>query len=84
MKGEAATEPVLTSIGQPYGKNGAQVALRWILQKGIVVIPKSVRKARIESNADVFDFELTADEMARIDALDRHHRYGPDPDNFNF
>ncbi|MEZ4700054.1 MAG: aldo/keto reductase [Rhodothermales bacterium] len=84
MKGEAATEPVLTSIGRRYGKNGAHVALRWILQKGIVAIPKSVRQERIVANAQVFDFELTPEEMARIDSLDRHHRYGPDPDNFNF
>lgn len=84
MKGEAATEPTLAAIGRKYGKNGAQVALRWILQKGVVAIPKSVKQERIVSNAAVFDFELTADEMRQIDGLDRHHRYGPDPDNFDF
>lgn len=84
MKGEAATEPVLLEIGRPYGKTGVQVALRWILQKSIVVIPKSVHQERIVANAAIFDFELTAEDMARIDDLDRHHRYGPDPDNFSF
>jgi diketogulonate reductase-like aldo/keto reductase len=84
MKGEAATEQTLATVGRRYGKNGAQVALRWILQKGIVAIPKSVRQARIVENADLFDFALTAKEMEQIDSLDRHHRYGPDPDRFNF
>ncbi len=84
MKGEAVSEPTLAAIGRKHEKNGAQVALRWILQKGVVAIPKSVKQERIVSNADVFDFELSADEMRQIDGLDRHHRYGPDPDNFNF
>lgn len=61
---------VLTQIGAAYGKTAAQVMLRWNLQRGVVVIPKSVHKERMEQNIDVLDFELTADEMTRIAALD--------------
>jgi methylglyoxal/glyoxal reductase len=60
------------------------VVLRWDLQHGVVTIPKSVRKERLAENADVFDFELSADEMRRIDSLDRGERTGADPDNFSF
>jgi diketogulonate reductase-like aldo/keto reductase len=76
--------PALVDIAKKHGKTPAQVVIRWDLQSDIVTIPKSVHEARIIANADVFDFELSADEMAVIDALDRGHRFGPDPDNFNF
>ncbi len=62
--------PVLTKVGQKYGKSAAQVALRWNIQRGVVVIPKSTHKDRIEQNIDVFDFELTPEDMAEISALD--------------
>ncbi|PWI05093.1 2,5-diketo-D-gluconic acid reductase [Streptomyces sp. NWU339] len=61
--------PVLAEIGRAHGKSVAQVALRWLIQRGIVVIPKSVRPERMAENLDVFDFELTDDEMARIATL---------------
>ena len=64
------THPVLTAIGQKYGKTAAQTALRWNIQRGVVVIPKSVHKERIEQNFDVWDFALTSEEMAEIEALD--------------
>jgi diketogulonate reductase-like aldo/keto reductase len=76
--------PALVDIAKKHGKSPAQVVIRWDLQSDIVTIPKSVHEARIIANADVFDFELSADEMAVINALDRGHRFGPDPDNFNF
>ncbi len=57
--------------------------LRWHLQLGNVVFPKSVTPSRLEENIDIFDFELSADEMERIEALDRGHRTGPDPETFN-
>ena len=60
------------------------MVLRWNLQKGVVTIPKSVKKERIVSNADIFDFELSAEDVAKIDSLDRGYRVGPDPDNFDF
>ncbi len=84
MKGAVNEVSLLVDIGTRYGKSPAQVALRWDLQHDIVTIPKSVNKHRIEENADIFDFELTAEEMSQIDGLNRHHRYGPDPLNFNF
>ena len=63
------THPVLTKIGNKYGKTAAQVALRWNIQRGVVVIPKSVHIERIKANIDVFDFELTREDMDKISAL---------------
>lgn len=67
------THPVLTKIGEKYGKSAAQVALRWNVQRGVVVIPKSVHKDRMEQNMDIWDFELSADDMAEIAKLDLGH-----------
>ncbi|MFC3800169.1 aldo/keto reductase [Cohnella sp. GCM10012308] len=75
---------VLRSIGEKHGKSPAQVVLRWDIQHGVVTIPKSVTPARIAENANVFDFELSADEMALIDDLNRDQRFGSDPDKFLF
>lgn len=73
-------DPTIGDIATTHGKSPAQVMLRWGIQEGRSVIPKSVNPARIAQNFDVFDFELTADEIARIDALDTGVRGGPDPD----
>ena len=67
------THPVLTAIGQKYGKSAAQVALRWNVQRGVVVIPKSVHKERMEQNIDIWDFQLTNEDMAEIAKLDIGH-----------
>lgn len=67
------THPVLTQIGEKYGKTAAQVALRWNMQRGVVVIPKSVHKERMEENFKVFDFALTEEDMKVIDAHDLGH-----------
>lgn len=67
------TNPVLTEIGQAHGKTAAQVALRWNTQRGVVVIPKSIHRKRMEQNLNIWDFTLTGDEMARIGALDMGH-----------
>ena len=67
--GPRNTDPMLSAIGNAYGKSVAQVVLRWLIQRGIVTIPKSVRRERVEQNLDVFDFTL-ADEMARIATMD--------------
>ena len=67
------TDPVLTEIGARYGKSAAQVALRWNIQRGVVVIPKSVHKDRMEQNFDVFDFELSAEDMEKIKTMDIGH-----------
>lgn len=76
--------PLLAEIGEKYGKSPAQIVLRWDLQTGVVTIPKTTTPARLIENADVFDFQLTEEEVARISALNRDQRFGPDPDNFNF
>lgn len=67
------SHPVLTEIGQRYGKTPAQVALRWNVQRGVVVIPKSVHKDRIKQNIDIFDFALSESDMAEIARLDLGH-----------
>jgi len=72
-------DPVIGEIADAHGKSPAQIMLRWHLQEGRSAIPKSVKPERIAANADVFDFELTDDELARIDGLDTGVRGGPDP-----
>lgn len=69
-KNDMFTNPVLTRIGQKYGKSAAQVALRFLMQSDVVVIPKSVHKNRMEQNFDIFDFELTQEDIQEIEALD--------------
>ena len=76
----ALQDPVIGGIAQAHGKSPAQVMLRWGLQHGRSVIPKSTKPERIAENIDVFDFELSADEMAAIDALDTGRRGGPEPE----
>jgi 2,5-diketo-D-gluconate reductase A len=69
-KNNLFSDPTLSETGAPHGKSVAQVVLRWLIQRNVVVIPKSVRPDRMRENIDVFDFELTDDEMARIAAMD--------------
>jgi len=83
MKGQLDL-PVLTELAAKYGKTPAQIVLRWDLQSDILTIPKSIRPERIRENANIFDFELSDEDMARIDALNQNKRFGADPDNFNF
>jgi diketogulonate reductase-like aldo/keto reductase len=84
MQGEVVNIPEIQELAKKYGKTPAQIVLRWDLQHGVVTIPKSVKEHRIKENADIFDFELTAEDMAKLDALNKNHRFGPDPDNFDF
>lgn len=77
----AFEDPTLLEIGRRHGKSAAQVMLRWHLQEGRSAIPKSIHAARITENFDVFDFELTRDEIAAIDALETGVRGGPEPDS---
>ena len=84
MKGRVNEIPVMQEIAAKYGKTPVQVVLRWDIQKGVVTIPKSVKEERIISNTDFFDFELTPEEMAKIDALDQNKRIGPHPDHISF
>ena len=71
-------------LAEKYNKTPAQIALRWNLQHEVVTIPKSKTPKRIAENADIFDFELSAEDMQTLDALDQGKRVGPDPNNFNF
>ncbi|KGP91375.1 glyoxal reductase [Pontibacillus chungwhensis BH030062] len=84
MQGQILEEPVIQELAQKYNKTAAQIVIRWDLQIGIVTIPKSTKQHRIQENADVFDFELTDEEVVKITELNENHRVGPDPDNFDF
>jgi 2,5-diketo-D-gluconate reductase A len=81
-KGMLLNDPVIEEIAAAHQRTAAQVVLRWHVQLGNVVIPKSVTPSRIEENFHVFDFELTDDDMQRLSELDRGERTGPDPDTF--
>lgn len=82
-QGRVMKDPLIAGIAQKHGRTPAQVALRWHIQNGLVAIPKSVTTARIAENFQVFDFELTNDDMAKIATLDNNRgRIGPDPDLF--
>jgi 2,5-diketo-D-gluconate reductase A len=80
--GKLLDNPTIGAIAQAHGKSPAQVLVRWSLQLGNVVIPRSSSPERIKSNLDVFDFELTDDEMATLNGLDDGTRFRPDPDNY--
>jgi len=81
-QGAVLDDLVLTEIAGSHGKTTGQVVLRWHVQLGNVVFPKSVTPERVEENFDIFDFHLTEDEMGQIEALDAGERQGPDPDTF--
>ncbi len=81
-QGQVLEDPVIVEIAEAHSKTAAQIVIRWHLQLGKVVIPKSVTPRRIEQNFDVFDFELSAEQMQAIDGLDEGRRIGPDPETF--
>ena len=82
--GNLLSNPVLAGIGAKYGRSAAQVVIRWHIQRGIVVLPKSTHAERIKQNFEVFDFNLSVDDMTAISAINTGKRNGADPDNFNF
>lgn len=84
--GGELTDPAVVALAERYGKAPAQVLLRWALDRGDIVFPKSLRKERLAENFDVFDFALTADEVATLAALDKGEagRQGPNPDTFDW
>ena len=84
MKGNVTKIPTIQELAKKYNKTEVQVVLRWDIQKGVVTIPKSVTPERIISNADIFDFELEPEDMAKIDGLDKEKRIGGHPDKINF
>jgi len=82
-KGNVLDDPTVVRIAEANGKTPAQVTLRWHVQRGDIVFPKSVTRSRVEENFRIFDFELSEADMVDITALDRGERTGPDPDTFN-
>jgi 2,5-diketo-D-gluconate reductase A len=82
-KGRVLDDPVITELAASDGRTPAQVVLRWHLQLGNVVIPKSVTPERIDENLQIFDFALTNEAVRRIEALDAGERTGPHPATFN-
>ncbi|WP_346855136.1 aldo/keto reductase [uncultured Draconibacterium sp.] len=84
MKGKVNSVPLLQDLAAKYGKTPVQIVLRWDIQKGVVTIPKSVTDERIIANANIFDFELTPEDIAKIDSLDKNKRIGPHPDTISF
>lgn len=82
-QGQLLDDPVLQEIADRHNKSVAQVLVRWDIQSGVVTIPKSTKAHRIKENADVFDFELTHDEMKKINQLNKDERIGPDSSTFN-
>ncbi|MEF2968679.1 aldo/keto reductase [Paenibacillus sp. M1] len=84
MQGQLLDHQVLKEIANKYDKSVAQVILRWDLQNGVVTIPKSTKEQRIIENANIFDFEISEEDMEVINDLNQNYRVGPDPDNFDF
>lgn len=84
MQGKIFNMPEFLRLSDKYGKSIAQIVLRWDLQKGVITIPKSSKKERIVHNADIFDFELSKEDMTFLDGMHKGQRFGPDPDNFDF
>jgi 2,5-diketo-D-gluconate reductase A len=81
-RGSVLGDPTIDDIARRYGKTPAQVVLRWHIERGNIIFPKSVSAARIRENAEIFDFELAPDDVEAISALNRNQRTGPDPDTF--
>ncbi|ARC57738.1 putative oxidoreductase [Frondihabitans sp. 762G35] len=83
-QGKVLDDPTITEIAERVGKSTAQVTLRWHVQRGDIVFPKSVTEARVRENFDIFDFELTDADIAAISGLNKDERTGPNPDEFNY
>ncbi len=83
-QGKVLDDPAITEVARAVGRTPAQTVLRWHVQRGDVVFPKSVSRQRMQENFALFDFELDEGQMATLTALDRGERTGPDPDTFNY
>jgi len=82
-RGNALGDPTIDDIARRVGKTPAQVILRWHIERGDIIFPKSVTESRIRENIDIFDFELSGEDVEAISALNRNERTGPDPDKFD-
>jgi 2,5-diketo-D-gluconate reductase A len=83
-RGKVNDDPAIKQVAESVGRTPAQVTLRWHVQRGDIVFPKSIKRERMEENFAIFDFELDESAMAAISALNRDERTGPDPDDFNW
>ena len=83
FKDQLFEEPVFGSLGEKYGKSAAQIILRWETQRGILPVPKAANLQHLQENINIFDFEMTEDELAQIDALNKDYRMGPSGDDVN-
>jgi 2,5-diketo-D-gluconate reductase A len=81
-RGAVLNDPVIVKIAKAHGKSPAQAVLRWHIQRESIIFPKSVTPARVRENFEIFDFQLSGDEMAEISSLNQDQRVGPDPDTF--
>ncbi|WP_240419162.1 aldo/keto reductase [Paenibacillus periandrae] len=84
MRGQIFDDEVIQDLSQHYNKSPAQIILRWNLEHELITIPKTVRTERLQENMDIFDFELTPEDVSRLDGLNQDVRIGPDPDVFLF
>lgn len=84
MRGLVLGDETINKIAAKYNKTAAQVVLRWIIEKGLCLAVRSTKKERVISNADIFDFKLSAEDIALIDSLNKDERVGPDPDTYDF
>jgi len=84
MMGQVLNIALLRELGEKYGKSPVQITLKWLIQRGISVIPKSVNPQRIAENFNIFDFMISEEDMTKIQSLNQDRRLGPDPDNFDF
>lgn len=84
MQGHFLEDETILDLAKKYNRTPAQIVLRWDIQNQVVTIPKSVRAERIKENAQIFDFSLQEEDMQKLNQLNKDHRFGPDPDNFNF
>jgi 2,5-diketo-D-gluconate reductase A len=83
-QGRVLDDPTIGAIAERIGKSPAQVVLRWHIQRGDIVFPKSVTPARVKENIDIFDFELSGEDVESITSLNRDERGGPDPETFDW
>ena len=84
MQGKILKNTLLKKLSEKYGRTVSQIILRWNIQLGVVTIPKSANPQRIKENIELFDFEISTEDMQAISSLNQDQRVGFDPDNFNF
>lgn len=83
-QGAVLTDPTIVELARTYGKSPAQLVLRWHIQLGNIVFPKSVTPQRVQENFDIFDFDISDGDVGLISALNKNERIGPDPDKFDY